>query len=399
MIAKRGNRWRIVVNAGRDPFTQRRRQLSGSAGTREAAVELERELRARVADGRTGDITVALLVEEWWKSGPRLAATTSANYRSNLELHVLPILGDRKVEEIRPRLVAGFLAHLRDERGLGPGTLRKVRTVFSSVMSYAVAMEYVETNPVMKISPPEPSASERVAPTVEETASIMLAAETHDPEFHTFLWVAAEAGGRRGETLALRWGGIDFANGVLTIDSTVTRGDDGVHVRPRTKNKKPRRVAVSDLTLDQLRAHRDRVEELLTLLTGEATSAHPGDLVFSGGSGSRRTPDDGKPWRPDSASRRFARIKELAGVRPEVDLHGFRHTMITELLTAGVDPRTVMGRAGHSSETMTMTVYAKVRPLADTAAAEMWGRMLKDKIDELRQHVSTAEPGAPSPPP
>ncbi|HEX2040519.1 MAG TPA: tyrosine-type recombinase/integrase [Acidimicrobiales bacterium] len=61
-------------------------------------------------------------------------------------------------------------------------------------------------------------------------------------------------------------------------------------------------------------------------------------------------------------------------MRSDVDLHGLRHTMITELLAAGVDPRTVMGRAGHSSETMTMKVYAKVRPTVDAAAADLWGK-------------------------
>jgi integrase len=58
--------------------------------------------------------------------------------------------------------------------------------------------------------------------------------------------------------------------------------------------------------------------------------------------------------------------------------------MITEMLAAGVDPRTVMGRAGHSSESTTLTVYAKVRPAIDAAAAEMWGQLLEAKLDELR---------------
>ena len=106
--------------------------------------------------------------------------------------------------------------------------------------------------------------------------------------------------------------------------------------------------------------------------------------MFSGGTGGQRTPTDGRPWRPDTTTRRFGRVKALAKVRPEIDLHGLRHTMITELLVAGVDPRTVMGRAGHSSEAMTMEVYAKVRPIADAAAAEMWGQMLRAKVDELR---------------
>jgi hypothetical protein len=71
---------------------------------------------------------------------------------------------------------------------------------------------------------------------------------------------------------------------------------------------------------------------------------------------------------------------ERAGVRSEVDLHGLRLMMIAELLAGGVDPRTVMGRAGHSSEATTMAIYAKVRPAVDSAAAEMWGRLLQEKL-------------------
>ena len=256
MITKRGSRWRVVVQAGRDPITQRRLQLSGSAATKPEALKLERELMRRAVESATPDLTIRQLVKEFWASDPRLAATTRANYRANLDSHVLPIIGDRRCSEIRPRLVASFLRYLDTDRNLSPGTIRKIRTVLSSVMSFAVAMEYVESNAVVKVPPPQLPESRRVAPTLEETAAILLAAEVHDPEFLTYLWVAAEEGGRRGETLALRWGGVDFERGELVIDSTVTRGDDGVHVRPRTKNRQPRRVAVSALTLGRLRERR-----------------------------------------------------------------------------------------------------------------------------------------------
>ena len=390
MIAKRGNRWRVVVQAGRDPLTGQRRQLSGSAASKAEASRLERALLAQAAERVAPRITLRQVVAEWWQSGPRLAPSTRANYRMNLDRHILPLLGSRQVSEIRPRLVASFLVHLAD-KGLAPGTVRKVRTVLSAVMSYAVAMEYVESNPVMKVPPPELDAEERVAPTLEETAVLMLAAERHDPDFRTFLWVAAEEGGRRGETLALRWACVDFETGVLTIDATITRCDDGVKLRPHTKNKKPRRVAVSSHTLQLLADLKQRTEEQLSFAAGSTTRLGPDDYVFSGGVGSRRHPLDGRPWRPESTTRRFRRLKELAGVRSEVDLHGLRHTMITELLAAGVDPRTVMGRAGHSSETMTMKVYAKVRPTVDSAAAELWGTMLRDKLTVIRTNYRSAD--------
>lgn len=390
MIQKRGNRWRVVVQGPRDPLTRRRHQLSGSAGTEREAVALERQLRLQVERGVSGRLTLGELVEEWWGRESRLAPTTRANYRQNLDRHVLPVLGERLVEEIRPRLLGAFFDRLR-QQGLSGGTVRKVRTVLSAVMSYAVTMEYAESNPVMKVSPPPAGTRGRVAPTLEETARILVAAERVDPDFLTFLWVAAEAGGRRGEILALRWGDLDTDRATLTIHAVISAGLDGVQVREGTKTGEARTIAVSPVTLARLAEHRTWVG-LNLAAAGASVAPSAEDYIFSGGVGSRRTPVDGKPWRPDSASRRFRNLKAIAKVRPEIDLHGLRHTMITELLVAGVDPRTVMGRAGHSSPTVTMTVYAKVRPAADQQAAKVWAERLADAVEHVRRATRDESP-------
>src|SRR5271154_4212494 len=96
MIQKRGSRWRVVVQSGRDPISGRRQQLSGSAPSEREAVKLERRLRLQAEEGVGGTITLAALVDEWWTSRPRLAATTVVNYRDNLRNHILPVLGNRK---------------------------------------------------------------------------------------------------------------------------------------------------------------------------------------------------------------------------------------------------------------------------------------------------------------
>src|SRR5688500_19041063 len=100
MITRRGSRWRVVVQGTRDPVTLRRRQLSGSAATKSEALQLERRFMREVDAGLDADIPVRALVEEWWASEPRLAPTTKLNYRENLNRHILPILGDRKVAEV-----------------------------------------------------------------------------------------------------------------------------------------------------------------------------------------------------------------------------------------------------------------------------------------------------------
>lgn len=398
MIQKRGQRWRVVVQGRRDELTGKRRQLSGAAGTEREAVELERAFRLRVERGLTARLTLGELVQEWWEAGPRLAPTTLANYRSNLDVHVLPVLGRRLVEEIRPRLVAAFFRHLA-AKGLSPGTVRKVRTVLSAVMSHGVAMEYAESNPVMKVRPPEPDGGRRIAPTLDDAARILLAAEQSDPGFLTFLWVAAEEGGRRGETLALRWRDVDVERSCITIRSVISAGIDGVQTRDRTKTNTPRTISVSSITLERLAAHKAWTEMGMSAVTGRHPAVAPDDYVFSGGAGSRRQPFDGKPWRPDSTTRRFRRVKARAGVSADIDLHGLRHTMITELLRAGIDPRTVMGRAGHSSEAMTMSVYGKVRPLTDAAAANSWGEQLEAKLADVRRAAVVSRPDDRDAPP
>jgi integrase len=300
VIQKRGKRWRVVVHAGCDPLTGKRRQLSGSATTERGAGRLERRLRLQAQGGVVGGIALSRLVEEWWASRPGLAPPTRANYRDHLDNHILPVLGDKRVEEIRPRLVGAFLRHLQDEKGPSAATARKARTVLSAVLSYAVAMEYMESNTAMKVPPPETHATERVAPTLEETARILLEAEVSDPEFLTYLWVAAETGGRRGETLALRWRGVDFEAGAISIDGTVSIGDDGSQLRSRTKTRKSRRVALS-ITLDQLREHKARVEKLLEEAAGEPVAVAPDALVFSGGGAAGATPST--PTRGDRTPR------------------------------------------------------------------------------------------------
>jgi integrase len=80
------------------------------------------------------------------------------------------------------------------------------------------------------------------------------------------------------------------------------------------------------------------------------------------------------PWYPDSASRRFRRACDDAGLK-DVRLHDLRHYVATRLLSAGVDVRTVAGRLGHRNAATTLNVYSHFVPEADQEAAEILGRL------------------------
>jgi integrase len=55
---------------------------------------------------------------------------------------------------------------------------------------------------------------------------------------------------------------------------------------------------------------------------------------------------------------------------PKVSLHALRHTHVSQLIAAGLDVVTVSRRIGHSSPTVTLSVYAHLFGNTDEKAAE-----------------------------
>ncbi|MFN8039883.1 MAG: Arm DNA-binding domain-containing protein, partial [Acidimicrobiales bacterium] len=70
-VTKRGNAWRIVVDAGTDPITGKRRQITRTVrGTKREAEAVRNALLAEIAEGRVARSrsTVADLLEAWFEA-------------------------------------------------------------------------------------------------------------------------------------------------------------------------------------------------------------------------------------------------------------------------------------------------------------------------------------------
>jgi integrase len=72
---------------------------------------------------------------------------------------------------------------------------------------------------------------------------------------------------------------------------------------------------------------------------------------------------------------RFERLRRRAGLFG-IRLHDLRHYVATELISAGVDARTVAGRLGHANPNVTLNTYAAWMPARDQEAAALIGSLL-----------------------
>jgi integrase len=79
-------------------------------------------------------------------------------------------------------------------------------------------------------------------------------------------------------------------------------------------------------------------------------------------------------------TRRWERLRAKAGLE-NVKIHGLRHFVATELLTAGIDLRTVANRLGHARTSTTLDIYWAWVPAQDQAAA--------DHLDDVLRPMST----------
>jgi integrase len=179
-----------------------------------------------------------------------------------------------------------------------------------------------------------------------------------DDELYAAWMLAGNSGMRRGEVLGARWPDLNLATNQLCIRQTIISVDyEIVRSTPKTPYSR-RSIALDTGTVAALRAHQVRQNETKTMV-GVAYADE--GLIFSRA--------DGSPIHPDRFTQIFDKHVKNSGL-PRIRLHDLRHTHATIALEAGVHPKVVSERIGHSSVAFTLDIYSHAIPSMEAEAAE-----------------------------
>ena len=398
-IERRGNALRVRVYAGDDPVTGRRvyRSETVPGADRAAQRRAEKALTRLLAEvnaqrAPTSTVTLAYVLAEWLRT-VELEDTTRRTYVGYIDRTILPAVGSVAADKLSALTLERLYGELRrcrkrcdgrpaiEKHGadgehdcvaskcrphvckpMAASTVRQIHSIVSGALTAAERWGWISANPGRIAQRPRAKTPEPDPPSPVEAARLLDAAFALDDDWGTLVWLVMTTGMRRGEVCALRWRDIDFDAETIEIRRNYIL-HRGVGLEKDTKTHQMRRIALDSETVALLREHGERVRARVEELGGELTRQ---TFVFS----SVRSPDHGAPYSPHAVSSRYKGMAERLGI--ETHLHSLRHYSATELLTAGVDLRTVAGRLGHGGGgATTLRVYAAWVAASDRKAVEL----------------------------
>jgi integrase len=370
-VRKRGSTWTWYLDIEPDPLTGRRRQQTkGGFRSKKAC---EEALAEALAKRRAGELakpskqTVQAFLEEQWLpvAASRVRPSTAANYRTNVKVHVVPLLGDVRLQALSPNQLNAFYGRLlaggrRDHRGLAWKSVRNIHAMLHKALRDAMRWGYVVRNVADAVDPPNGLAREMQAWTPEQLRAFL----THvrgDPLFAAWT-LFATTGMRRGEVAGLRDLDLDLDAGYAAPRRPRVVVDYAVVVsEPKTRRGR-RLLALDPATVAALQQHLDRRAADRAKLEAWEVPWQESGLLF--------TDFDGSPLHPDVFTRRFRKHVRRAGL-PPIRLHDVRHTYATAALAAGVPVKVVSERLGHATTAITENLYMHVLPGMDRTAADL----------------------------
>ncbi len=322
--------------------------------------------------------TFAEVAEAWLLDRQDRRRSTVRGWRRQLDLHLIPAFGDRRIDEIRAEHINIWKVQTwnRDAgrvRGkLGRTTVNQLLQTLRGVFRHAVHQDYLVRNPADRVEGLRKQRRKGVRGQAIEPSKVLTAEQIAQAIRHarvglgqTYLATAFATGCRPGELQALRWGNVDLEAGRLHIEESLDfepgareNGRKHAPYGSSTPVFGPTKSEYSDRQLDL-------PGELIRRLKEWKMSRRPehkrDDSPVFGNS-------LGGPLHRAYLTKLLHEALDAARL-PRISLHGCRHSFATSLISKGKQPNEVAALLGHANTRITLERYVhwyKGKPSRET---------------------------------
>lgn len=304
-------------------------------------------------------LTVRELCALWKTEKKRSGAevSTTDNYGSIVDHHILPAFGDKAINELDAATIQNTLyAKTVDGRvdgkgGLSSATVNLMHAILTMVFNFAVGQGYMEQNPMCVKRVKKIKGRKRQIRVMSDETVDKLLEGTEDARVKALFGFMLATGVRRGEALGLKWSEVDADLQEVWIRQGLKKDKEKKAVLGRLKRDNTERTI--PLHPDDFAALMEwkEIQEAEKLLLGK--DYHNSGFVFANADGTRIYPDMVNSW----LEKALARLD-----LPRYTPHEMRHTFASRMIRAGAHPKVLQELLGHSTIKMTMDTYGHLFP-------------------------------------
>ena len=345
------------------------------AKTAEELYEKVEEAKRQIEEAsfRRATPTVAEYCERWLlMQSAHIRTTTLTDYSSKVKNYIVAPLGHMYMANVTTDDVRLALVAASEKSN---SVYRSVHMLYKAIFNSAVDSNIIDYSPCERISAKggKPQ-KDKEALTDEQIVKLLSAIKGLPP--YVFVMIGLYAGLRREEILGLQWDSVYLDGDAPYI--SVRRAWHSEHNRPVISTELKTKAARRDIPIPK------NLAECLR----EAKSKSTSDFVVANSEGGPLSYTQFKRvWQyivtRSTKERTYVRYingqKITKTVTPvlgekaahngnvvysldfQVTPHQLRHTYITNLIYASIDPKTVQYLAGHENSKITMDIYAKVK--------------------------------------
>jgi integrase len=185
-------------------------------------------------------------------------------------------------------------------------------------------------------------------------------------------------GARRGELLALTWDDVDFEARRVAVRASLSQTAAATAIKS-TKSGRVRKIPLTTSAIEAFRRQK---------CPPERGSACKCDIYHADLRRPVFTDEMGVQTSPNAATNAFARIATKAGIGT-TSLHSTRYSAATHLIAGGIDVTTTAAILGHSTPTVTLSIYSHVVEGNESAAMDVLGECAGNFVEHADEPIGS----------
>lgn len=357
-----------------DPYTEKLKKVSvtmtskSNIAKKQAQKELNDKIERILSEKRKSDHTLNQLLDEWWnfhsqtvRSGTiRGYTTVMKGYRRNANLDL-----DAKIKNTDTQFFQKFINSLT----FSPAYKSKYKSVLHMAFEYAVKMQYVQNNPLDKVTIPKPP---KTLETFTSTKDLYLEKEEVDRLLQPYR--STHQSKRTGMLIEFMYlTGVRIGEAISLQVKNYRREEELLDIHGTLDYSKGYKNAIKDLPKTDASYRTigisNRVIEILDTVISENRlkfSNYSNDsYIFIG--------KTGLPIQVNTFNTSLEYNNEKLGdkkINKNLHSHIFRHSHISLLSELNIPIKAIMQRVGHDDEKTTLKIYTHVTEKQQTDIIE-----------------------------